>query len=194
MSRYLGHTSVQWEKSQLDARHRNPNAAEAMNDALINPQNYTTAMPNGSSKAAFTVGSTVGAGRDGMKKGPDTVYYKIEQPKTPAPVAASAPAPAPAPAAPPVKKEPKGPVEYSPEIQEAKERVNNYESDIKSGVTSEKIFDANKTFTQESNLDFTNNLDFSSKTFGGASSQQLQADGAQKSQDFLQNKISQFKL
>tara|TARA_R110002012_G_scaffold233723_1_gene407066 strand:+ start:1380 stop:1940 length:561 start_codon:yes stop_codon:yes gene_type:complete len=166
MSRYLGHTSVQWEKSQLDARFRNPSAAEAMNDALINPQNYTTAMPNGSSKAAFTVGSTVGAGRDGMQRGPDTVYYKIEQPKAPAPVAASAPAPPPV--APPVKKEPKGPVEYSPEIQEAKERVNKYESDIKSGDTSEKIY--NRSYTKESNLDFNNNLDFSSKTYGGQSS------------------------
>ena len=88
--------------------------------------------------------------------------------KEPATTPAPAPTPAPTPAPEPVKEEPKGPVEYSPEIQEAKERVNKYESDIKSGDTSEKIY--NRSYTKESNLDFNNNLDFSSKTYGGQSS------------------------
>tara|TARA_R110002012_G_scaffold233723_1_gene407064 strand:+ start:87 stop:590 length:504 start_codon:yes stop_codon:yes gene_type:complete len=88
--------------------------------------------------------------------------------KEPATTPAPAPTPAPTPAPEPVKEEPKGPVEYSPEIQEAKERVNKYESNIKSGDTSEKTFDSNKTYIKESNLDFNKNLDFSSKTYNNA--------------------------
>ena len=78
-------------------------------------------------KAAFTVGSMKGAGKDGMRKGPETAYYKIEKPKsTEAPVE-QAPAPE---AEPEVEKRPATPIELSPEIQQAKERVNNYENSI----------------------------------------------------------------
>lgn len=56
----------------------------------------------------------------------------------PAPRPAPRPAPAPAPAPPPPKPAP--PVVHSPEIKQAKERVNKYQSDIKEGKTSEEIY------------------------------------------------------
>tara|TARA_R110002012_G_scaffold233723_1_gene407065 strand:+ start:633 stop:1328 length:696 start_codon:yes stop_codon:yes gene_type:complete len=103
----------------------------------------------------------------------------------------SSAAPAPKPTPTPAKKEPTGPVQYSPEIQEAKERVNKYESDIKAGVTSEKIFDANRTYTKDSNLDFSNNLDFSGKTFGANKSPKTN-EYASAAQQQMQNYISKY--
>lgn len=122
--------------------HDGSGSAAAMHDAMKNPQNYTKSQPNGASKAAFVVGSNVGAGKDGMKKGPDTAYYKVE--RAPAPAAASAPAPAPPPKPQP-KPQPKPaePVQHSPEIQQAKERVTTYEKDALSGNTSNEIYNKN---------------------------------------------------
>ena len=53
----------------------------------------------------------------------------------PAPRSAPKPAPAPAPAP-----KPAPPVVHSPEIKQAKERVNKYQSDIKEGKVSEEIY------------------------------------------------------
>ena len=103
MGQYLGHSPQDWERSMMRGAYDGSNSAAAMQDAMNNPQNYTKSQPNAGSKAAFVVGSTVGAGRDGMRKGPDTAYYKIQQPSTPAP-AAAAPAPPPKPAPKPVAK------------------------------------------------------------------------------------------
>ena len=157
MSRYFGHSPQDWEASMMRGAHDGSGSAAAMHDAMNNPQNYTRSQPNGASKAAFVVGSTVGAGRDGMKKGPDTVYYKVEH----APAAASAPASAPAP---PPKPEPKPqpkppePVKYSPEIQQAKERVTTYEEDALSGKTSKEIYNKNDSqdFLDKYKMNLTN--------------------------------------
>ena len=74
---YFGHTSRQWEGAMMgNAYGRNPAALQAMQDAMNNPQNYTTARPNLGTKPSFTVGSTRGAG-SGRAKGPDTHYYRI---------------------------------------------------------------------------------------------------------------------
>ncbi len=139
-------------------------SAAAMQDAMKNPQNYTKSQPNGASKAAFVVGSNVGAGRDGMKKGPDTAYYKIERAPAHAPAAA---APAPAPAPPPSKPQPKPPepIKYSPEIQQAKERVNKYQSDVMSGKVSEEIY-GKDTYISESTLNKNQSYNFSQNAFG----------------------------
>ena len=59
----------------------------------------------------------------------------------PAPAAAPVPTPAPKPQPQPQPK-PK-PIENSPEMQQAKERVQTYESDILSGKTSNEIYNKN---------------------------------------------------
>ena len=65
--------------------------------------------------------------------------YKL--PEAPTPVSSPAPTPAPvATVAPKPKAEPKGPIEYSPEIQEAKQRVQQYQADQWSGAASDRIF------------------------------------------------------
>jgi len=137
MSKYFGHSPQDWERSMM--QNAGSGGLDAMKDALKNPENYTTSKPNVASKSAFVVGSTVGGGRDGMKKGSDTAYYKIEKPSTH--TSTAAPTPTPAPQAPPsTTPKPKEPVEYSPEIQQAKERVKSYENDVLSGKVSEEIY------------------------------------------------------
>ena len=66
-------------------------------------------------------------------------YEKNEKPPTPA----AAPAPTPTPVAKPApvaKKEQTGPIEYSPEIKEAQQRVRSYKADQWSGAASDRIF------------------------------------------------------
>ena len=122
MEQYFGHKPQDWERSMLMSKYDGSGRMEEMQKAMANPDQYTTAMPNMATEAAFTVGSRKGAGKDGMKEGPSTAYYKIEKPTSTEPTKQ---APAPEPKAPePVKD--KGPVEYSPEVAAAKERVNNY--------------------------------------------------------------------
>jgi hypothetical protein len=80
-----------------------------------------------------------GAGRDGTN-------YKIEQRTIFGKEAKPAPAPAPAPQPQPKpeakKPEPKKPepVQHSPEIQQAKERVQKYQEDVSSGEVSNRIY------------------------------------------------------
>ena len=72
--------------------------------------------------------STKGAGRDGMQtRYSKAAYYKIEKPSEPAPVA---PAPEPEPEA---ETKPATPVELSPEVAQAKERVAAYKMDGNAG-------------------------------------------------------------
>ena len=66
------------------------------------------------------------------------IFKTPQQAAAPAPAPTPAPTPAPAPAP---KPQPTGPVEHSPVIKQAKERVNKYESNIKDGTTSESIYD-----------------------------------------------------
>ena len=101
-----------------------------------------------------------GAGKDGTsyKKGSRTIY---SQEAKPAPAAAPAPAPAPAPK--PVAKAPKAPVEYSPEIQQAKDRVNAYEN----GKSPWEQAQANvqSSFIKDTGSSSNNQYDFSANTF-----------------------------
>jgi len=53
----------------------------ALQDWQRNPEKYTTSQPNTASKPAFTIGSYVGAGRDGLRKGASTNYY-LASPKS----------------------------------------------------------------------------------------------------------------
>ena len=80
-----------------------------------------------------------GTNRDGSEW--NTTWMKWN--KAPTPQAAPAPAPTPAPKAAP-KPAPKKPIVHSPEIKQAKERVQTYENDILSGKTSEDIYGSDK--------------------------------------------------
>ena len=133
MEQYFGHKPQDWERSMMTGLIDGSGQGKEMQKAVANPDQYTTARPNMSTKAAFTVGSKKGAGKDGMTNGPATAYYKIEKPTSTAPTQ-QAPAPKPeAPASEPAKD--KGPVEYSTQMSEAKERVANYKMDGNAGST-----------------------------------------------------------
>ena len=129
-----------------------------------------------------------GTNRDGSEW--NTTWMKWN--KAPTPQAAPAPAPTPAPKAAP-KPAPKKPVEHSPEIKQAKERVKTYENDILSGKTSDKIYDVGsnaKDYGKESyiNRDYKgfNQIDLGGKTFDGTAEH-----SKQNSQDFLSTKKSE---
>jgi len=149
---------------------------QAYMDYLDNPQNYTTNRPNEAADAAFSRAKTHGVKSAGSYKS-YTNYYKLPEP--PKPVAA-APTPAPTPEPKPEPEiKPTGPVEYSPEIQQAKERTNKYQSDIKDGTTSNQIHNP-QDYSKDSYINrdsaVSNKYDFSAKAFGSAS------------QDFLNKK------
>ena len=186
MSKYFGHSPQDWERSMM----RGPQA-EVMKDAMNNPQNYTKSQPNAASKAAFVVGSNVGAGRDGMKKGPDTAYYKIER----APAPAAAPASAPAPAPPPPPKEQSlaiEPVKHSLEIEQAKERVNAYENKSKSSSAWEQAqANVQSSFIKPTSSNLNQEVDFSSNTFEANQSSKPN-EQAQSAQNQMQNYISKY--
>lgn len=134
-----------------------------------------------------------GGGKDGLRysTGQRTIFGRESTP-TAAPAAApqSAPAPAPKPQPKPKPKPTPKPVEYSPEIQQAKERVQTYEQDILSGKTSDSIYDVgsnSENYAKESyiNRDFKGfqPYDLSNQTFNA------EAESAkQNSQDFLSEK------
>ena len=152
----------------MDAKYGRGADLVHLNAARQNPEQYTLYQPHGGAKPAFTLADWSSGGIDDHDYDEVIPVYKIPQPEPAA--AAPAPTPEPEPTPEPVKEEPKGPVEYSPEIQKAKEKVQQYESNITSGNTSEQIYDPNSKYAQETNLDFSNNYDFSAKTFGGQSS------------------------
>ena len=168
MADRFGINSYQWGSEGGSVKlHQGQDAYDPYLAAQKNPEQYTRNQPNGGAKAAFTFDDWSSSGIDDNDWDEKISFYKIPQPE-PAPTPAPAPAPAPTPTPEPVKEEPKGPVEYSPEIQKAKEKVQQYESNIKSGNTSEQIYDPNRKYAQETNLDFGNNLDFSAKEFDNA--------------------------
>ena len=106
-----------------------------------------------------------GGGKDSYKHTPT---YKTASLPSWAPVPKRAPAPAPAPPPPPPPKpqpKPPEPIKHSPEIQQAKERVNKYQADIKSGQVSENIY-AKGTYIAESSLNNNQFFDFSQNAFG----------------------------
>ena len=126
-----------------------------------------------------------GTNRDGSEW--NTTWMKWN--KAPTPQAAPAPAPTPAPKAAP-KPAPKKPIVHSPEIKQAKERVQTYEKDIMSGKTSDSIYKVespSENYGKDSyiNKDYKGfqQHDFSDQTFNG------KAESAkQNSQDFLSEK------
>ena len=142
--------------------------------------------------ARGTVATNVrsGAGKDGLsyKKGSRTVYSKETK-------ATSAPAPAPKPipkSAPKSEPKPKAPVEHSPEIQQAKERVKNYESDKSSPWDKSQATVQNSFIKSSSN---NQQYDFASKSFDANESPKPneKASAAQsKAQNFI-SKYSQYK-
>ena len=125
MDQYFGHKPQDWERAMLQGT----DYGKEMQYAMANPEEYTTSRPNMATKAAFTVGSMKGAGRDGLKKGPSTAYYKIKKPEetTPDPVPAEPEKPEEVMAI----KDP-GPIKYSPEVAQAKERVDLFKNSDRS--------------------------------------------------------------
>ena len=89
-------------------------------------------------------------GQDGRGTRPTYGYMRKPAPAAPAPAPAPARAPKPKPKPKPkAKKEPKAPIEYSPEIQQAKERVQAYEADIQSGETSDAIYNYDNDYSKD---------------------------------------------
>ena len=132
-----------------------------------------------------------GAGKDGLgySTAQRTIFGRESTP-TAAPPAAPQSAPAPAPKPQPKPKTKPKPIEYSPEIKQAKERVKTYEQDILSGKTSDSIYGVgsnSEDYGKESyiNRDFKGFIqhDFSNEPFN------RKAESAkQNSQDFLSEK------
>ena len=93
-----------------------------------------------------------GGGKDSYKwtgGKSELTIYKIPKP-APAPPPAAAPAPAPAPAPKPKA----GPFKYSPEIQQAKERVAKFKTDSLSGEMTENIYRVKELAEQDRKYDF----------------------------------------
>ena len=65
----------------MDNRASSEENFEHIQEASENPEKYTTSQPNGSVKPAFFTTSTKGAGKDGLKAGPKTFYYEVQEPK-----------------------------------------------------------------------------------------------------------------
>ena len=115
--------------------------------------------------------------------------YKIQQPQVQTVVKQ---APSAAPKKPnPTPKPKAGPIEHSPEIQQAKERVSTYEDNLMSGKTADEIFQVEPTqdYSKDTYISTSDNqsndrqYDFSAKTFN--------AD-TKKAQDFLTRKLSNY--
>ena len=113
--------------------------------------------------------------------------YKIQQPQTVTktvykdkPVAAP-PKPAP---------KPKAPVEHSPKIQQAKDRVNAYESN-KSSAWDQAQANVQSSFIKSSSSDTNKQYDFSADSFETKESPEP-AEKAHAAQDQMQNYISKY--
>tara|TARA_R110002050_G_scaffold271859_1_gene415463 strand:+ start:433 stop:1050 length:618 start_codon:yes stop_codon:yes gene_type:complete len=120
----------------------------------------------------------------------DTTFQHYGIYKTPQQAAAPGSTPAPTPAATPAPKpQPTGPVKVSPEIQQAQERTNKYQSDLKDGSASENIYKPND-YAKDTYINpgssSSNQYDFSKKTFAGDVK-----DKQTNSQDFFNKKKDQ---
>ena len=116
-------------------------------------------------------------GPDGRGSRPAYGYMRKPAPAAPAPAAAPARAPKPKPKPKPkAKEEPKAPIEYSPEIQQAKERVQAYEADILSGKTSDDIYSYDNDYSKDTYIAQPSgaNIDYS---FDAALAKALMASG-----------------
>ena len=80
------------------------------------------------------------------------------------------------------------PIEHSPEIKQAKERVKNYEEDVMSGKTSNEIYGKGEAMASP---DYT--FDASKGAAAIGASPQSSADSSQAAQSFLNNKLSETK-
>ena len=128
-----------------------------------------------------------GAGKDGLsyKKGSRTVYSREAKPASaPAPKPAPKPKPKPKPKAPP-----KEPIKYSPEIEQAKDRVNAYEN----GKSPWEQAQANvqSSFIKDTDANSNNQYDFSGNTFDANQSSKPN-EQAQAAQNQMQNYISKY--
>ena len=142
---------------------------------------------------------THGGDPSGMRlnsPGPEGFYIKKKapEPKPAAPIAA--PTPAPPKLAPKPVVKPKEPIEYSPEIQQAKERVSSYEKDILSGKTSEDIYGqaqatVQSSFIKDTGSSSNDQYDFSGNTFDTNQSSKPNKQ-AQAAQTQMQNYISRY--
>ena len=141
-------------------------------------------------------------GPDGRGSRPAYGYMRKPAPAPPAPAAAPAPAPKPKPKpAPKAKKEPKAPIEYSPEIQQAKERVQAYEADILSGKTSDDIYSYDNDYSKDTYIAQPSgaNIDYSFDSSKGVAGIGTPTDGDSSQQassaatSFLDLKKSELK-
>ncbi len=88
----------------------------------------------------------------GNSNNPAHFVFKPAEPTPlpkPAPKSAPKPAPRPAPKSAPAPAPKPKPVVHSPEIKQAKERVNKYQTDVKEGKPSEEIY-GNKDYSKDS--------------------------------------------
>jgi hypothetical protein len=191
----FGINSYQWSSSGNSVKlHQGDKAYKHHQAAQKNPEKYTTTRPNGGSKAAFTLDDWASEDSDSTTFDEKISFYEVPQAK-PAPAPAPAPAATPKPKAAPVPK-PKAPVAHSPEIQQAKDRVNSYEKDILSGKTSEDIYGqaqatVQSSFIKPTSSNPTEQIDFSADTFEAKESS-VPNEQAQAAQTQMQNYISKY--
>ena len=121
--------------------------------AQKNPGLYTTTRPNGGAKAAFTMEDTSSGGIDDNNYDEDISFYKIEQPKAAATAAAPAPKPAPKPVVPKEKSLKIEPVKHTPEIEQAKSRVQEYEKKDYSNIFKQDETDFTAKFNPSGKSD-----------------------------------------
>ena len=141
----------------------------------------------------FTAIRSVSKGQPGRASGGSPIVTYKKNAPAPAPPPPPA-APAPKVQAPKPKAAVKAPeVEYSPEIQQAKERVKTYEDDITSGKTSESIYDVGSNKFNKNSDSFLNSkqFDFSSKSFESNKSAEP-TEQAQAAQNQLQNYLTKY--
>ena len=109
------------------------------------------------------------------------VYGIFKKPSSSSPAPSpSAPAPTPAAKAPAPKAKVPPTIEYSPEISQAKERVNKYQEDLLSGATSEAIYGKGNYLAE-------------AKAKAGVASSPAKDTAEQAAQSFLDAKKYQFK-
>ena len=141
-------------------------------------------------------------GQDGRGTRPTYGYMRKPAPAAPAPAPAPARAPKPKPKPKPkAKKEPKAPIEYSPEIQQAKERVQAYEAGIQSGETSDEIYNYDNDYSKDTYIaqPSGDNFDYSFDSSKGVAGIGTHLNGSNKQQaqkataSFLDKKKSEVK-
>ena len=151
---------------------------------------YSYSNPDGDREAVYTHARIRGrrtsknSSKTSHSRSPELTIYKISEKKASAPAPASKPAPKPK-----AKAKPKEPIQHSPEIQQAKDRVNAYENgkspweEAQANVKSSYIKNAGSTSNEQ--------YDFSSNTFDAKESSEPN-EQAQAAQNQLQNYLSKY--